>query len=35
MGYLAVPHLAAERNLKVREVDKQMCEDGNGLGDNI
>ena len=34
-GYSALPHLAAERNLKAREMDKRRCEDGNGVRGNI
>ena len=34
-GYSDLPHLAAERNLKAREMDRPRCEDGNGVRDNI
>ena len=30
-GYSALPHLAAERNLKARGMDKRRCGDGNGV----
>jgi len=34
-GYSDLPHLAAERYLKVKEMDNQRCEDGNGVRGNI